>query len=107
VLYQAEPRPDWKGFRCNRLRKGFTLRFYTTCELSDETPSSYARPDSCGRLSPHSCSLIQIPPVRSNAHLDLEGHRQFVGLLHVLADELFHGIHLVLRNFKHEFVVHL
>jgi hypothetical protein len=127
VLYQAEPRPDEKAFRgckVNAAQKGLTQQFYTSpSKIRASDPERLFRAkdhrnlraqctDPSGRKerrpqNDNSCRLVQIPPVRPNAHVDLQGHGQSMHFLHVLADQRLHDFDLALGNFEDEFVMHL
>ena len=51
--------------------------------------------------------LLQISPVRANAHFHLKRHGQPMHFFHMLPHERLHNFHFILGNFEHQFVVHL
>src|SRR5271165_973670 len=51
--------------------------------------------------------LLQIPPVRSHAEINLQRHFEFEGGFHLVSDELFHGVEFGFGDFEDQFVVDL
>jgi hypothetical protein len=103
--------------------EGFTQQFYTTSVPIDaclpersEGPMQLRQRNAevlrsvksaCLRMTLDRSWLLEIPPIRPDAHLHLKRHCQRVYLLHVLADQGLHNFHFVLGNFKNQFVVNL
>ena len=70
--------------------------------LADETVVDHSSTEQPGALAPafDAPSLLQIAPVRADAHIHLQRYGQGVNFFHVLAYQRLHEFHFVFGNLE-------